>query len=63
MRKLDVLVVDFSDTYKLTGQDEVSKTYSFPKSYVSYRKPRTICTEQRERARQLMVANNGAKGD
>ena len=32
MRKLDTLVVDFPDTYKLTGQDEVSKTYSFPKS-------------------------------
>ncbi len=27
-----VLVADFPDTYKLTGQDEVSKTYSFPKS-------------------------------
>ena len=32
MRKLDTLVADFPDTYKLTGQDEVSKTYSFPKS-------------------------------
>ncbi len=40
MRKLDTLVADFPDIYKLTGQDEVSKTYSFPKSYVSYRKPR-----------------------
>lgn len=31
MRKLDTLVADFPDIYKLTGQDEVSKTYSFPK--------------------------------
>ncbi len=63
MRKLDTLVADFPDIYKLTGQDEVSKTYSFPKSYVSYRKPRTVSTEQRERARQMMIAKNKAKGD
>ena len=63
MRKLDTLVADFSGTYKLTGQDEVSKTYSFPKSFVNYRKPRTISKEQRERARQMMIANNKAKED
>lgn len=61
MRKLDTLVTDFPDTYKLVGQDEVSKTYSFPKSYVSYRKPRVISTEQKERARQMMVKRNSAK--
>ena len=37
-------------------QNEVSKTYSFPKSYVSYRKPRTVSTEQREWERQMMIA-------
>ena len=63
MRKLDTLVANFPDTYKLTGQDEVSKTYSFPKSYVSYRKPRAVSTEQRERARQMMVKRNKAKTD
>ncbi len=51
MRKLDTLVADFPDTYSLTGQDEVSKTYSFPKSYVSYRKPWFISEVQRERPR------------
>lgn len=61
MRKLDTLVADFPDTYRLTGQDEVSKTYSFPKSYVSYRKPRAVSTEQRERARQMMVKRNRAQ--
>ena len=54
MRKLDTLVADFPDTYSLTGQDEVSKTYSFPKSYVSYRKPRKLSEEQREQARKNM---------
>ena len=53
MRKLDTLVADFPNTYKMIRQDEVSKTYSFPKSHVSYRKPRAVSIEQRERARQM----------
>ena len=61
MRKLDTLAANFPDTYKLTGQDEVSKTYSFPKSHVSYRKPRVVSTEQSERARQMMIAKNRSK--
>ena len=61
MRKLDTLVADYPDTYKLTGQDDISKTYSFPKSYVSYRKPRAVSTEQRERARQMMIERNKIK--
>ena len=61
MRKLDTLVADFPDTYKLTGQDEVSKTYSFPESHVSYRKPRAVSTEQREQARQMMIERNKGK--
>ena len=55
MRKLDTLVANFPDTYKLIKQDEVSTTYSFSKSYVSCRKPRTVSTEQRKRARQMMT--------
>ncbi len=63
MRKLDTLVADFPDTYKLKRQDEVSKTYSFPKSYISYRKPRAVSTEQRERARQMMIKRNKERED
>ncbi len=63
MRKLDTLVAEFPDTYKLTGQDEVSKTYFFPKSFIGYRKPRAVSTEQRERARQMMIVCNKAKRD
>ena len=58
MRKLDTLVADFPGTYKLTGQDEVSKTYSFPKSYVSYRKPRKLDEEQRKQAQERMKKIN-----
>ena len=54
MRKLDTLVTDFPDTYKLIEQDEVSKTYSFPKSYISYRKPRKLNAEQRKQAQERM---------
>ncbi len=63
MRKLDTLVADFPDTYNLLEEDELSKTYSFPKSYISYRKPRAVSTEQRERARQMMIERNKAKED
>lgn len=54
MRKLDTFVADFPDTYKLTGQDEISKTYSFPKSHISYRKPRKLSVEQRKQAQERM---------
>lgn len=63
MRKLDTLVSGFPDTYKLAGQDEVSKTYSFLKSHVTYRKLRVVSTEQRERARQMMIERNTEKED
>ena len=52
----------FPAMYKLTGQDEIFKTYFFPKSYVSYRKPRAVSTGQRERARQMMIGQNRAIG-
>lgn len=63
MRKFDTLVADYPDTYKLIRQDEVSKIYSFPKSYINYRKPRAVNTEQREKARQMMIERNEAKND
>ena len=34
---------------------------SFLKSCVSYRKPRTVRTEQRKRARQMMIEKNERK--
>lgn len=61
MRKLDTLVADFPATYKLMKQDEVSKTYSFPKSFVSYHKPRAVSMEQREQARKKIGLINSKK--
>ena len=39
----------------------ISKTYSFPKSYINYRKPRAVSTEQRAHARQMMIERNSSK--
>lgn len=61
IRKLDILVAGFPGIYRLTGQDKVSKTYSFPKPHVSYRKPEAASIEQKERTRQMMITKNKAK--
>lgn len=58
MRRLDRLVADYPDTYKLLMQTDIDKTYSMPKSYVTYRKPRKVSSEQREQARQRMKKLN-----
>lgn len=52
MRRFDRLVAEYPEHYQLVEQTEVSKTYSMPKSYVSYRKPRKVTIEQRELARK-----------
>ena len=47
MRRLDRLVEDYPDSYKLLNQTDIDKTYSMPKSYITYRKPRFLWeTEQ-----------------
>ena len=54
MRRLDALVIDFPDYYRLIGETDIDKTYEMPKSFVSYRKPRRLSEEQREAAREVM---------
>ena len=58
IRKLDTLVANYPDTYKLIKQDEISKTYSFPKSYIGYSKPRKLTEEQRKQAQERMKKIN-----
>ncbi len=60
MRKLDKLVTDFPNTYKLISQTDIDKTYFMPKSYVSYRKPRKLSEGQREQAREQMKHINSS---
>ena len=58
MRRLDRLVEDYPDSYKLLNQTDIDKTYSMPKSHVTYRKPRSVSAEQREQARLRMAQIN-----
>ncbi len=55
MRRLDALVMDFPDHYRLIGETDIDKTYEMPKSFVSYRKPRQLSDEQRENLRNRAI--------
>ena len=58
IRKLDALVTEFPEVYKCIGETDIDKTYSMPKHYVSYRKPRRISKELREQRREMMKTIN-----
>lgn len=51
IRKMDKLVEQYPDIYKLVGETDVSKTYSMPKEYISCRKPRNYSDAYREQKR------------
>ena len=61
MRKLDALVIGFPEVYRLIGETDIDKTYSMPKSCVSYRKPRKLSVDSRERKRLQMSKLNCTK--
>lgn len=52
MRKLDQFAADYLEIYKLVKQTDIDKTYSIPKSYISYRKLRAVSADQREKAKR-----------
>jgi len=58
IRKLDSLVNEFPEVYKCIGETDFDKTYSMPKQYVSYRKPRRISEELKQRKRKMMKEIN-----
>jgi hypothetical protein len=58
MRKVDALVIEFPEVYRCIRETSVDKTYTVPKSYICYRKPRRMTAEQREQARRRMVDLN-----
>ena len=60
MRKVDSLVIEYPDTFKCIGETDIDKTYEMPKSAVTYRKPRRLSDEQRERARESMKRINSS---
>ena len=54
MKEMDVLVSRYPEVYHLDCQTNIDKTYSFSKSCVKYRKPRTLSEAQREQKREQM---------
>lgn len=56
--RLDRLVEDYPDSYKLLKKTDIDKAYSMPKFYVTYRKPRIVSNEQREQTRQRTIKLN-----
>lgn len=58
MRKLDALVIEFPEVYKLVSETDIDKTYSMPKSCVNYRKPRRLDDKYRELKRMQMTQYN-----
>ncbi len=60
MREMDELVSKYPDIYHLDSQTDIDTTYSFSKSCVKYRKPRTLSEVQKEQARERMKRINAA---
>lgn len=58
MKKLDALVTEFPEVYKCIAETDIDKTYSMPKQYVSYRKPRKISEVVKMQRRALMEKMN-----
>ena len=57
MRRIDALVIEFPDVYRLVSETDIDKTYSMPKSCVSYRKPRRLSEDERNKRSEILLAN------
>ena len=58
MRKLEALAAAYPEHYRLTGQTEVSKTYTCDKKLITLRKPRKQNEAHREWASERMRQQN-----
>ncbi|MCI6766294.1 MAG: hypothetical protein MR596_00580 [Lachnospiraceae bacterium] len=57
MRQLDALVIGYPDVFQCVDESDIDKTYTMPKSAVTYRKPRRLTDKQREAARERLRKN------
>ena len=48
----------YPDIFKCIGETDIDKTYSMPKSRISYRKPRRISEAKRQQAREAIKKIN-----
>lgn len=59
MRKLDALVAKHPETYKVIKENDISKTYEFPKKLLQFRQPIVLTEEQKAiRAERLNNIKN-----
>lgn len=56
LRKMDALVKEFPDTFRLIRQTEISKTYEIPKRLVRIGKPRKLSSAQKENLAKMRDA-------
>ncbi|MBO6259623.1 MAG: hypothetical protein J6N47_02220 [Lachnospiraceae bacterium] len=61
IRRLDALVIEYPEHYRLIGETDIDKTYEMPKSFVSYRKPRKISENRLQEMRKHMRGVNAGK--
>ena len=58
IRKLDALVIEFPEVYKCIKETDIDKTYSVPKQYVNYGKPRRLSAKRKEQLRSQISKIN-----
>ena len=63
MRKVDALVIGYPEIYKCIAKSDIDKTYEMPKSAISYRKPRRLSEEQKNKAKERMAKSIRPKYD
>ena len=63
MRKIDALVTEYPNIFKCIGETDIDKTYSMPKSVVTYRKPRKLSLERKKLISEQMNYINKKRND
>lgn len=53
IRKMDALVREFPDVFRIKRWTEVSKTYEVPKKYIRIGKPRELSSAQKENLQKM----------
>lgn len=53
IRKMDSLVREFPDVFRVKRQTEISKTYEVPKKYVRIGRPRELSSAQKENMEKM----------
>ena len=56
IRKMDALVKEFPDVFRIKRWTEVSKTYEMPKKYIRIGRPRELSSAQRENLERMRDA-------